>query len=244
MFKCILKCEYSSCTSVHISLGPAWACGCVQTDGNGLKHDGPTKITQTGYPAYALSVKGRQKINPNNNELRAGRQTLVQRQTESDLSFGMSFVFTLAWPLSFTNIKCQSSSTDWKMKKKDCCASRKLSHTNTERWPYLSSQEEPGFFGLLVWVLVPALSNQSLRNVELPADIPYLFSPKTIHFASFPAHISLYLYSPAQRKTVALRSCSYQEFSVILHFINFSQIFLLEFLRRYKNRDNRAMKSG
>ncbi len=57
MFKCILKCEYSSCTSVHISLGPAWACGCVQTDGKSLKHDGPTTITQTGYPAYALSKK-------------------------------------------------------------------------------------------------------------------------------------------------------------------------------------------
>lgn len=124
------------------------------------------------------------------------------------------------------------------MKKNDCGASGNVSHTNTERRPYLSSQEEPGFFGLLVWVLVPALSNQPLRNVELPADIPYLFSPKTIHFGSFPAHIFFYLYSPAQRKTVALRSCSYQEFSVILHFITFSQMFLLEFLRRNKNRDN------
>lgn len=63
-----------------------------------------------------------------------------------------------------------------KMKKKDCHTSVKVSHTNAEKRPYLSSQEEPGFFGLLVWDLVLALSNQPLRNVELPADIPYLLS--------------------------------------------------------------------
>ncbi len=190
------------------------------------------------------SQKRHTEKNPNNNKLRTGRQTLAQRQTECDLSFGVSFVFTLAWPLSFINIKCQPSSTDSEDEEEWLPCVRESQSHKYRKTALSTLSGRTRILWSAVWVLVPALSNQPLRNVELPADIPYLFSPKTIHFGSFPAHISFYLYSPAQRKTVALRSCSYQEFSVILHFITFSQMFLLEFLRRNKNRDNWAIKSG
>lgn len=103
--------------------------------------------------------------------------------SQCDLRFDMSFVSMLTWPLSFIDIKCQASSTDSEDEEERLLYVRE---SQSHKQPYLTSQEEPGFFGLLVWVLVSVLSNQPLRNVELPADIPYLFSSKTTHFGSFP----------------------------------------------------------
>lgn len=113
MYSDLLILQLHQCPNLSGTSLSMWACVSWWLGELGKQRTDHTKITQTGYPAYALSIKmDTEKKTKKQWAWNWQANTYATANRQSDLSFGMSFVFTLTWPLSFIDIKCQAFSTD------------------------------------------------------------------------------------------------------------------------------------
>lgn len=108
----ILILQLYECPHFSVSSLIMWVCVCVNWQrelGKQSTHQDHTNRTSC---ICTLKINGHRKKQQQQWSRNCQANTYAIANTQPDLSFGMSFVFALAWPLSFTDIKCQAFSID------------------------------------------------------------------------------------------------------------------------------------